>query len=62
VARTEVAPCDSVINIVPLFYLIVTGAIPFRYSVDADIVWLITKQFVNELFGMVGCKLQVGFQ
>jgi hypothetical protein len=53
VTRTEVAPCDSVINVVPLVYLIVADAIPFQYCVDADIVWLITKQFVNELFGVV---------
>ena len=51
--RTEVAPCDSVINIVPLVYPIVAGAILFQYYADADIVWLITKQFVNELFAVV---------
>ena len=50
---TEAAPCDSVISIVPLFYLIVAGAIPFQCCADADIVWLITEQFVNELFAVV---------
>jgi hypothetical protein len=53
VTRTQVAPCDSVIDIVPLNYLIVAGAIPFQYCIDADIVCLITKQFVNELFAVV---------
>jgi hypothetical protein len=53
VTPTDVGPCDSVINIVPLVYLIMTGVIPFQYCVDADIVWLITKQFVNELFDVV---------
>jgi hypothetical protein len=53
VTRTEVAPCDSVINVVPLVYLIVADGIPFQHCVDADIAWLITKQFVNELFGVV---------
>jgi hypothetical protein len=53
VTRTQVAPCDFVMNIVLLYYLIVAGAIPFQYCVDANIVWLITKQFVNELFAVV---------